>query len=85
MYFELCCSSIHSVKACCLHKSHLYKSIAKMILLYSKLCIFDISCYSCKNIYVYREENCFASYCFITIFFTCMLNAFIFSFIWAYA
>lgn len=29
MYFELCCSLIHSVKACCLHKSHLYESIAK--------------------------------------------------------
>lgn len=69
MYFELCCSLIHSVKACCLHKSNLYKSIAKIILLCSELCIFDISCYSCKNIYVYREENCFASYAFCYFFF----------------
>lgn len=80
MYFEVCCSLIHSVKACCLHSSQLYKSIAEMILLYSKLGIFDISCYLCKNISVYREENCFASYCFLSLFFTCMLNAFIFYF-----
>lgn len=70
MYFEVGCSLIHSVKACCLHRSQLYKSIAEMIILYSKLCIFDISCYLCKNISVYREENCFASYCFLSLFFS---------------
>lgn len=35
MHFQLCFSLINSAKACCLHETHLLKSVAKMILLYS--------------------------------------------------
>lgn len=68
MYFELCCSLIHSVKACCLHKSNLYKSIAKMILLCSELCILTLLV-THVTIFMYIEKKTFASYCFLLLFF----------------
>lgn len=80
MYFELCCSLIHSVKACCLHKCHLYKSVAKMILLYSRVVYFWHSLLLVK-IFMYIEKKIvlpLTAFCYYWVFFTCVLNAFMF-------